>query len=1149
MAGYTQKNHMRGILSIVISLFLVLAASPLSGSEWQSQSMLQPRNGEMPLLPFLDYYIDETLGMDIEEAASPAIADSYKPLALNNLPRSEGITWLRFTIAPLSTDGKNSIYLLDMGQSIPGIPVLFDPVRNELSGALEWRENTPAQRNILLLPEETSQAVTCYIRIDGLPGPWFAPMIRTPQNAATNLGSLSRNAAILAIGVVMLLCLLRGISEEGQWRIWTALYVAFALTQAVMGMPPISEKFNLATLAATLCPGIALMLLPHVGRHLMNTPQKSRSLDIQLLLLSLPGAILALWPLVPGWSWLERWLDLWPAGTILFIPTALGAWIMGLEGAKRFLVGCLVPPIFVGLGIVGLEFGFPPNLLASAPIWGVALSALLITATRAQTAQKETEPKETKKKSRSNLPKIELPGEPVINLDHPLDDPNLRLVQVASPDSENKVTPMPEPADTLAATSPQNQETKHGFSPMEERENALRAPLDEILRQGAALGQCSLPPAVRQYAENMISAAGNMADIISGHGAPVDENENISGSVQTEAFSLQRILRDVHDAVASFAESAGTALSWYIPPNLGRLYHGNPQELENTLRMLLESSVRASKNGSVHITARRVPESSDPGHILFSITDNGEGTPPRDRSSLAISRAWEMIGRHGGYLAMEAGPDGVSIALSMRFDIQDDEEKSRSSGQHIIIASEDAVRRRELVKMIDTLPCRITETSSSNETLICQRADPASLLIVHGRLAQPASADMAHRFASLAKQAGISHCDILAITHDDSQWNLLKPSGFTHAMLEPENADALRQTIADMLRYLDSSTRVETETPEDGQIVAAQNNAAIQTQESEKSHPVQAQSANPNEGPGKSKQETGIGASNTGDKKNVNSQPDGYSPTMLTEQSLPLNTAFEGPEWLDTPVGPMEEETEIDVENGEKSSRILKASEAETTQTVIPEQEPFEEFVGEPHPMTKAEDKVGAQTSNTSGNDKEAQTGDIPGPERPKDNSIMDFIKGIGKKDIKQKPASDMEQDNTEPSVVEMPQSTSSQPSPMSIPNNAPKETKAVTEGRDIAKETMEFRDPVVAALAGSLDEAMNDASKAFASRNCEGVEKATAKIATLSDDVGLRILSRMASCVERAAEANDMTALADLLPELSLAVERTRIALSQTRK
>ena len=77
------------------------------------------------------------------------------------------------------------------------------------------------------------------------------------------------------------------------------------------------------------------------------------------------------------------------------------------------------------------------------------------------------------------------------------------------------------------------------------------------------------------------------------------------------------------------------------------------------------------------------------------------------------------------------------------------------------------------------------------------------------------------------------------------------------------------------------------------------------------------------------------------------------------------------------------------------------------------------------------------------------------------------------------------------------------------------------------------------------LDAAMEDAQRAFKSRNCPGVGEAATRIANDSDAFGLRVLARMASCVERAAKANDMNALHDLLPELAVAVERNRITLN----
>ena len=73
----------------------------------------------------------------------------------------------------------------------------------------------------------------------------------------------------------------------------------------------------------------------------------------------------------------------------------------------------------------------------------------------------------------------------------------------------------------------------------------------------------------------------------------------------------------------------------------------------------------------------------------------------------------------------------------------------------------------------------------------------------------------------------------------------------------------------------------------------------------------------------------------------------------------------------------------------------------------------------------------------------------------------------------------------------------------------------------------------------------MEDAQQAFQSRRGYMVGEAAGRIAAESDAFGFRVLARMARCVERAAKANDMNALKDLLPELAVAVERNRIALT----
>jgi hypothetical protein len=91
---------------------------------------------------------------------------------------------------------------------------------------------------------------------------------------------------------------------------------------------------------------------------------------------------------------------------------------------------------------------------------------------------------------------------------------------------------------------------------------------------------------------------------------------------------------------------------------------------------------------------------------------------------------------------------------------------------------------------------------------------------------------------------------------------------------------------------------------------------------------------------------------------------------------------------------------------------------------------------------------------------------------------------------------------------------------------------------------TVEQMQPLIPGLLSSLDEAMDDVRHGFSKADTIVVEEAAARIAARADNYGLRILARMARCVEMAAKARDKDALANILPELETAVARNRIAL-----
>jgi hypothetical protein len=94
-------------------------------------------------------------------------------------------------------------------------------------------------------------------------------------------------------------------------------------------------------------------------------------------------------------------------------------------------------------------------------------------------------------------------------------------------------------------------------------------------------------------------------------------------------------------------------------------------------------------------------------------------------------------------------------------------------------------------------------------------------------------------------------------------------------------------------------------------------------------------------------------------------------------------------------------------------------------------------------------------------------------------------------------------------------------------------------------QDPLEAADRAMQRLVAKLDEAVGDAQSAFTQRRAVAVAEAARRVAVESDNHGLRVLARMARCVERAGRANDMIALKDLLPELTAAVERNRISLA----
>lgn len=790
-----------------------------------------------PLMPFMERMVDPTGKLGLEEVFSPSYQQSFQPLD-SGTGRQAGTVWLRIVLAARTADTAAPSLILDLGDNVPGKALVYLPKRNTAAEGIEWQQISAEERNIFTLPDPLGQQIPIYIKLDGLPGPWFAPVLRTPHNVAVEWDRLARPGIIVALCMVMLLSLLRGFSERGEWRIWTSLFSAAALAQAVGGIPSTPAGFvTMRDIAAVLSPGFALMLLPHVGRHLLRTRETAPGLDTQYLVLSLPGAALALVPLMPGLAWTAHLLPLWPLSTIILLPTTLVAIRRGIPGSRRFFIGCLAPVAGTAISIFGLASPAPASVLATGPLWGLAFGAMLIAATGTPAPRKGEEEKS------SGLPGTDArtkrnPARVREDLLDPLaGEPGLRLISPAELRTEEEtgamvdLTASQQVADPLPSLSLDVPLSAMGQRPanLSRIEEALRDPLERMLRGLDELGGCALPPLARNHTEVMAQAGRELTTMVADLSQAGDQQSRPQPR-RRAVFDLQRVLREAHDAVADRAEERNLALSWFMSPHLAQLFEGDALRVTETIRMLAESSVRATERGSVQLSVRRVPESVDPGHLLFTVADTGTGTPPERRSILALARAWELAVTSGGALSIDSGPQGTTISFSVRLtalsgDLAAPRPAARidlaapaaaQSAQlplRVIICDDVPSSRHLLSFFLEGLPHETLEARSATEAADIYRRAPSGLVIFDADMPEDDIVQAVADIRNFEGENDLAPVPVLALTSHEAQVDRLQQAGCNEALSKPVTRTGLRDAVLKLAPLPEPDATAETMSP------------------------------------------------------------------------------------------------------------------------------------------------------------------------------------------------------------------------------------------------------------------------------------------------------------------------------------------------
>lgn len=360
-------------------LALILASSA------QAQLIAADRiNEPQSLLPYCSWLPDPEGRLGIDDIASGSSQERFAPLAGGISLKGAGPVWIRLVIIKSATHGPllpsagdKTRLTVNLGELPPGRTTIYFPDAPGAENApVTWHAEPVAAYEGIALPEPGLLATNAYIRMDEMPGLWFAPTVSAKDAKRPDLlpPELLLPGLLIAAAIV---CLLRALAERASWAFWSSLFLLAAVGQAVLPLPSPGRSLDFTDLPALLAPGMGLMLLPHIGRCLFRTDKSGHFQDVLLYLCSLMGLCLALAPLVPGFGWITRLFPLTPLLFAPLLPLGLGALAARRPGSLAYTGATLMPFLGACAALYALKGpGIHPlavPLMAQGGLWGMVV--------------------------------------------------------------------------------------------------------------------------------------------------------------------------------------------------------------------------------------------------------------------------------------------------------------------------------------------------------------------------------------------------------------------------------------------------------------------------------------------------------------------------------------------------------------------------------------------------------------------------------------------------------------------------------------------------------------------------------------------------------------------------------------------------------
>ncbi|MBO4318751.1 MAG: HAMP domain-containing histidine kinase [Mailhella sp.] len=755
------------MLHLFLRLLIMLAfiAAPLQVTAYADGAGTQAANpaDDASAVLSVEYLIDPVGDLPPEQAA----AGRFSLYAPGMAAQEAGTYWFKVKLT------ENAAGILDLGSRSSALATVF--IRNN-EGV--WQavsdlsdEGFSIMNGGLYDLSAMGHGGELLVRLSGVPDFWFMPVVYRPMSIALTFEKFF--VPILGVFTVLLsvMCLLRGLYISGPVRdtgIWMFFLGISAVAQQLLGSPSMpAGVISAAGMPSVIASGLCIFFLTQMGRSVMGpTPNGGR--HVLLTLIGIAGASLILLPLFPKYSASVRFFPLWACFAVFPLLYALLMILRSVRGSLPYAMICLI----IGLGGLAAFYGSDRGQIWSClPLAATSLAAgfLLLW----QNPDAEFFPGETG----SALPD---------SAEVPLEGSTARI-------------------DTS------------------ELELRLREPLEGILRNSSVLDQelkdeklHHLNRGIMQNGIRLYSLADHLEDLLHG-----EKNQSVR---RDSVFDLPEMIRKIVSDYQPIAEKKQIGIGWYIAPQLGTYYRADGERLEKVLRDLLMDAVNVAEHGVISLRVRRT-DSTDPGHLLFSLTTAGENVLSHNRAVLL--RAWELASMHDGIVEMNSTPKGLTLAFSLCCEAMvlkgpaDTSPAGNAQPRPIIVVSTSAIQRHTLSWFLDDRDVR--ESVSAEKAIdlydsLKKRGSVPSLIILDSALPPDDYATIIGAVKLNESEGTEEKTGFLGLYDTPDQDAYLQSAGCSYTVPSIAGRDRILQSVGDLLKNPDAVSE---------NVLAARRSAAI----------------------------------------------------------------------------------------------------------------------------------------------------------------------------------------------------------------------------------------------------------------------------------------------------------------------------------